>query len=103
DGADTLVIGWGSTYGTIKAAVRRVREQGHAVASTHLHHLNPLPANTGDVVRAYRNVLVPEMNSGQLVKILRAEFLVDAKGYNKVQGIPIFAEELEAEILRLVA
>jgi 2-oxoglutarate ferredoxin oxidoreductase subunit alpha len=103
DGADTLVIGWGSTYGTIRAAVRRVREQGYAVASTHLHHLNPLPANTGDVVRAYRNVLVPEMNSGQLVKILRAEFLVDAKGYNKVQGIPIFAEELEAEILRMIA
>ncbi len=102
DDADTLVIGWGSTFGTVKAAVRRVREQGHAVASVHLHHLNPLPANTGDVLRAYRNVLVPEMNSGQLVKILRAEFLVDAKGYNKVQGVPIFAEELEAEILRMI-
>jgi 2-oxoglutarate/2-oxoacid ferredoxin oxidoreductase subunit alpha len=102
DGADTLVIGWGSTFGTVKAAIRRVREQGHAVASAHLHHLNPLPANTGDVVLAYRNVLVPEMNSGQLVKILRAEFLVDAKGYNKVQGVPIFAEELEAEILRMI-
>jgi 2-oxoglutarate ferredoxin oxidoreductase subunit alpha len=100
-GADTLVLGWGSTYGTVKAAVRRVREQGHNVASAHLKHLCPLPANTGDAVRSFSNVLVPEMNSGQLVRILRAEFLVDAKGYNKVQGVPIFAEELEQEILRM--
>jgi 2-oxoglutarate ferredoxin oxidoreductase subunit alpha len=61
-----------------------------------------LPANTGDVVRAYRNVLVPEMNSGQLVRILRAEFLVDAKSFSKVQGLPIFAEELEQELFRMV-
>jgi 2-oxoglutarate ferredoxin oxidoreductase subunit alpha len=103
EGADTLVLGWGSTYGTVRAAVRRVREQGHRVASAHLRHLSPLPANTGDVVRAYRNVLVPEMNSGQLVRILRAEYLVDAKGFNKVQGLPIFAEELEQELLRIVS
>ena len=102
EGADTLVIGWGSTFGTVKAAVRRVREQGHPIASAHLRHLSPLPANSGDVVRAYRNVLVPEMNSGQLVRILRAEFLVDAKGFSKVQGLPIFAEELEQELLRMV-
>jgi 2-oxoglutarate ferredoxin oxidoreductase subunit alpha len=101
--ADLLVLGWGSTFGTVKAAVRRVREQGHAVASAHLHHMSPLPANIGDVVRAFPKVLVPEMNSGQLVRILRAEFLVDAKGYNKVQGLPIFAEELEHEILRMLA
>ena len=103
DGADTLVLGWGSTFGTVKAAALRVREQGRRVATAHLHHLFPLPANTGDVVRSYRNVLIPEMNSGQLLRILRAEFLVDARGYNKVQGVPIFAEELEQEILRMMA
>ena len=101
--ADLLVLGWGSTYGTIKAAAARVRELGRKVAIAHLYHLSPLPANTGDVVRAYPNVLIPEMNSGQLLKIIRAEFLVDAKGFNKVQGLPLFAEELEQEILRMIA
>ena len=101
--AELLVLGWGSTYGTIKAAATRIRGLGHKVATAHLYHLNPLPPNTGDVVRAYPNVLIPEMNSGHLLMIIRAEFLVDAKGFNKVQGLPIFAEELEKEILRVVA
>jgi 2-oxoglutarate ferredoxin oxidoreductase subunit alpha len=97
--ADLLVLGWGSTYGAIGAAARRVRAAGKNVAVAHLMHLNPLPANTGEVVRRYRTVLVPEMNMGQLAKVIRAEFLVDAKSFTKVQGHPIFAAELEHEIM----
>jgi len=100
EGAELLVLGWGSTYGTITAAVRRVRAEGKKVASAHLHHLNPWPKNTGDVVRSYPKVLIPEMNTGQLLKLIRAEFLVEAEGFNKVQGQPIFAEELANDILR---
>jgi len=100
--AELLVLGWGSTLGTIRAAVRRVREQGAKVASAHLVHLNPFPTNTGDVVRSYRRVLIPEMNLGQLALLIRGRFLVDAVSYTKVQGLPIFAEELEREILRVL-
>ncbi|MCI0634248.1 MAG: 2-oxoacid:acceptor oxidoreductase subunit alpha [Actinobacteria bacterium] len=100
--AEVLVLGWGSTYGTILAAARRVREQGRSVATAHLMHLSPFPANTGEVVKRYRNVLIPEMNSGQLAMLIRAEHLVDAISFSKVQGQPIFAEELEQEILRVM-
>ena len=86
DGAATLVLGWGSTYGPIAAAVRRVRHDGHKVAQAHLHYLNPFPRNTGEVLRRYDKILVPEMNLGQLLKLVRAEFLVDAVGYNRVRG-----------------
>jgi 2-oxoglutarate ferredoxin oxidoreductase subunit alpha len=99
DRAEMLVLGWGSTYGAVKGAVRRVRLQGRKVASAHLRHLNPLPSNTGDVVRSYRKVLIPEVNTGQLSKIIRAEFLVDAISYAKVEGLPIFAEELDEVIV----
>ncbi|TML01321.1 MAG: 2-oxoacid:acceptor oxidoreductase subunit alpha [Actinobacteria bacterium] len=98
--ASLLVLGWGSTYGAIAAAVRRVRAQGKAVASAHLMHLSPLPKNTEDVLRKYPKVLIPEMNMGQLWRILRAEFLVEAELFSKVQGQPIHAAEVEAEILR---
>ena len=98
--AELLVLGWGSSYGTITAAVRRVRHGGRKVASGHLTHLNPLPRNIGEVVRRYAKVLIPEMNTGQLVKIIRAEFLVDADGYSKVQGQPFQTAEIEHEILR---
>jgi 2-oxoglutarate/2-oxoacid ferredoxin oxidoreductase subunit alpha len=100
--AETLVLGWGSTAGTIRAAARRVRAQGHGVATAHLVHLNPLPSNLGEILRGYRKVLIPEMNTGQLSMIVRSRFLVDAIGYNKIQGLPIFAEELEQEILRVL-
>ncbi len=96
--AEVLVLGWGSSFGAIRAAARRIRDRHLKVATAHLEYLNPLPPNTGDVVRAYPRVLIPEMNMGQLSKIIRAEFLVDAIGFNKVQGLPIFADELEAEI-----
>jgi 2-oxoglutarate/2-oxoacid ferredoxin oxidoreductase subunit alpha len=99
EGAELLVLGWGSTYGVIRAAARRVREQGIPLATAHLRSVHPLPSNTGDVVRAFPKVLVPELNSGQLLGILRANFLVDAVGYNKVEGSPILAEELEQGIL----
>jgi 2-oxoglutarate/2-oxoacid ferredoxin oxidoreductase subunit alpha len=98
--ASLLVLGWGSTYGAIAAAVRRVRAQGKKVASAHLMHLSPLPRNTEEVLRKYPKVLIPEMNMGQLWRILRAEFLVEAELFSKVQGQPIHAAEVEAEILR---
>jgi 2-oxoglutarate ferredoxin oxidoreductase subunit alpha len=98
DGADTVVLGWGSTYGPIAAAVRRVRRDGGHVAHAHLHHLNPLPRNTGAVLRSFRRVIVPEMNMGQLVKILRAEFLVDCESFTKVDGLPIFTRDMMEQI-----
>ena len=94
DSARVLVLGWGSTFGPIAAAVRRVRAKGLQVAQAHLRHLNPFPANTGEVLRAYDRVLVPEMNLGQLRTLVRAEFLVDAIGYNQVRGLPFKAAEL---------
>ena len=102
DGADTLVLGWGSTYGAIGAAARRVRAAGRTVATAHLRHLNPFPRNTGEVVRGYEKVLVPEMNLGQLRMLVRSEFLVDAAGYNKVRGRPFRAAELADAITALV-
>ena len=93
--ATVLVLGWGSTYGPIGAGARRVRKLGHAIATVHLRHLNPLPANLGDVLRRYRRVLVPEMNLGQLALLLRAEYLVDVHSYTKVAGLPFRAEELQ--------
>ena len=100
--AELLVLGWGSSLGTIRAATRRVRTAGRKVAVAHLRHLHPFPANTGEVVRAYPKVLIPEMNLGQLAMLIRARFLVDARGFNKVQGLPIVAEELEQEIVRVL-
>ena len=99
EGAEMLVLGWGSTFGAIKGAVRRVRKRGRKVARAHLYHLNPLPRNTAEVVRAYPKILIPETNTGQLVKVIRSEFLVDAQGYTKVEGLPIFAEELDDAIM----
>ncbi len=103
EGAELLVLGWGSTYGVVQAAVRRVRERDIPIATTHLRHLDPLPRNTGEVVGSFPKVLVPEMNTGQLLSMIRAKFLVDAVGYNKVEGLPIFAEELESAILEVLS
>jgi 2-oxoglutarate/2-oxoacid ferredoxin oxidoreductase subunit alpha len=93
--AELLVVGWGSTYGPIGAGARRVRALGHRIATAHLRHLNPMPANLADVLRRYRTVLVPEMNLGQLALLLRAEYLVDVQSYTKVAGLPFRAEELQ--------
>jgi 2-oxoglutarate/2-oxoacid ferredoxin oxidoreductase subunit alpha len=78
-----------------------VRERGVKVATAHLYHLNPFPANTGEVVRRYPKVMIPEMNMGQLSLLIRARYLVDTVDYHKVQGLPIFAEELESEVMRV--
>ncbi|MFC7883710.1 2-oxoacid:acceptor oxidoreductase subunit alpha [Streptomyces sp. NPDC057376] len=94
DGARTLVLGWGSTYGPITAAVRRLRTAGEAVAQAHLRHLNPFPHNLGDVLKRYDKVVVPEMNLGQLATLVRAKYLVDVESYNQVNGMPFKAEQL---------
>ena len=96
--AELLVLGWGSTFGAIVAAVRRVRARGHRVAHAHLVHLHPFPENLGEVLARYRLVLVPEMNLGQLSRLVRAEYLVDARSLSKVQGVPFRAREIEAAI-----
>jgi len=94
EGAELLVLGWGSSEGAIRAGARRAREAGCKVATAHLRHLNPLPSNTGEVLRSYRRVLVPEMNTGQLAQVLRARFLVDVESLSKVQGLPLYAGEI---------
>jgi 2-oxoglutarate ferredoxin oxidoreductase subunit alpha len=94
EGADLLVVSWGGTFGPVHAGVRRVRAEGHAVAHAHLRWLNPFPANLGDVLRSYDRVLVPEMNLGQLLQLIRARYLVDAVGYNRVTGKPFRASEI---------
>ena len=102
DGAEVLVIGWGSTYGAIAAGVQRARARGYRVAQAHLVHLNPFPADLGDVLARYRRVLVPEVNLGQLSRLLRAEYLVDAISFTQVQGIPFRAASMEAAILQQI-
>jgi 2-oxoglutarate ferredoxin oxidoreductase subunit alpha len=93
--ARVLALGWGSTYGPIGAACRRVRAAGMDIAQAHLRHLNPFPANLGKVLSAYDKVVIPEMNLGQLALLLRGRFLVDAISYTKVAGLPFKAEELQ--------
>ena len=100
--ANTLVLSWGGTYGSVAAAVRRVRATGKKVAHAHLRYLNPFPRNTGEILRAYDKVLVPEINLGQLQKLIRAEFLVDATGFNLVRGIPFRAGEVAEAIDAMV-
>jgi len=97
--AEVLVLGWGSTFGSIAAGVRRVRARGLKVAHAHLVHLNPFPANLGEVLASYCTILVPEANLGQLSRMIRAEFLVDARSLSKVQGVPFRAGEIEEAIL----
>ncbi|MEU1122937.1 2-oxoacid:acceptor oxidoreductase subunit alpha [Streptomyces sp. NPDC005899] len=93
-GATTLALGWGSTYGPITAAVRRLRAAGETIAQAHLRHLNPFPKNLGEVLKRYDRVVVPEMNLGQLSSLLRARYLVDVRSYNQVNGMPFKAEQL---------
>jgi 2-oxoglutarate ferredoxin oxidoreductase subunit alpha len=100
--ADLVVVGWGSSYAAILAAVRRVRAQGHKVARIHLRHLNPLPTNLGEVLAGYERVLVPELNRGHLWRLIRQEYLIDAIRYSKVQGQPFKAAEVESKILEVL-
>jgi len=91
---DVLVLGWGSTYGVIKTAVAQLLNEGHSVAHAHLRYVRPFPKNLGQILSNYKTVVIPEINNGQLIKIIRDKYLVDAKSYNKVMGIPITKTEL---------
>jgi 2-oxoglutarate ferredoxin oxidoreductase subunit alpha len=102
DGASFLVVSWGGTWGAATASVRRIRARGMKVAHVHLRHLNPFPRNLGEVLQSYDTVFVPELNMGQLARLLRAEYLVDAHSYTKIAGVPFRAAELEAQILELM-
>lgn len=96
------VVGWGSTSGAIKTVVRELIAEGHDVAHIHLHHINPFPKNLGDLLKGYEKVLIPEMNCGQLVQLIRAKYLVPAIGFSKVQGLPFTTAELKNKILELI-
>jgi 2-oxoglutarate ferredoxin oxidoreductase subunit alpha len=98
DDAELLVLSWGGTYGPVAAGIRRARIDGHSVAHAHLRYLNPFPRNTGEVLRRYEKILVPEINLGQLLKLVRAEYAVDAVGYNRVRGLPFRASEVHEAI-----
>ncbi|HEV7639343.1 MAG TPA: hypothetical protein VGO39_00575 [Gaiellaceae bacterium] len=102
EGADVLVLSWGGTYGPVHAGVRRVRASGGKVAHAHLRWLNPFPANLGDLLKSYDRVLIPEMNLGQLLQLIRARYLVDAVGYNRVTGKPFKAGEINDAIEALL-
>jgi 2-oxoglutarate/2-oxoacid ferredoxin oxidoreductase subunit alpha len=102
DGGKLLVLGWGSTYGSIREAVQRCRDRGLEVSHAHLRYLNPFPANLGDVLKRFDRVLVPELNLGQLVKMLRSTYLVPAESLPKVQGQPFKIAELEDKIRQLL-
>jgi 2-oxoglutarate ferredoxin oxidoreductase subunit alpha len=95
---DLLVVGWGGTYGAIKTAVTRQQKKGNSVSHLHLRYLNPMPKNVGEVLTRFKRILVPEINLGQLVKVLRSDFLVPATGFNRVRGLPFNSAELEREI-----
>jgi 2-oxoglutarate ferredoxin oxidoreductase subunit alpha len=97
---DVLILGWGSTYGVIKTAVEELLLKGHSVAHAHLRYMRPFPRNLGNILSNYKTVLVPEINNGQLIKIIRDKYLVDAKGYNKIMGVPITKAELTEEITK---
>src|SRR5207237_9907834 len=96
--AHLLLVGSGSTSGAITAALRAQRDKGRRIGHVHLRHLNPLPRNLGDLMKRYKTVVVPEMNMGQLLWVLRAKYLVDAQGFNKIQGKPFKQSEIEAKI-----
>lgn len=98
DKGKVLVLGWGSTYGAIKSAVAELQDQGKSVAHAHIRYVRPFPKNLGDLLKNYETILIPEINNGQLIKIIRDQFLVDAKGYNKIKGVPLTKGELVEEI-----
>jgi 2-oxoglutarate ferredoxin oxidoreductase subunit alpha len=102
DKGDLLVLGWGSTYGAIRQAVTELQQEGRKVAHAHLRWLNPLPADLGDILARYRAVLIPEINMGQLVRIIRAEYMVPAVSYPKIQGRPFKVSELKARCEKIL-
>lgn len=100
--ADVLLLGWGSTYGAIAAGARRLRALGKKVAHLHLRHLNPFPANLGDVLKNYETIVIPEINLGQLSKLIRAKYLIEVNSFTKVQGVPFKAAEIEKYVLNMI-
>lgn len=103
DGGDLLVLGWGSTYGVIKSAVAELQLAGYRVSHAHIRYLRPFPRNLGALIRNFRQVLIPEINNGQLIRIIRDKYLIDAKGFNKIMGVPITKGELTAVIRKMLA
>ncbi len=99
---DLLVLGWGSTYGSIKSAVSEARAKGHSVSQAHLRYVNPFPKNLGEILYRFKNVLIPEINNGQLIKLIRAKYLVPAIGYNVIKGLPLRSEEIEHKIYSIL-
>lgn len=102
ESGELVVVGWGSTFGCIRTSVRELNNQGHNIAQVHLRYLNPFPKNLGDILKNYKKVLVPEINNGQLVKILRDKYLIDAIPFNKIQGLPFNTVEMKAKILEVL-
>jgi 2-oxoglutarate ferredoxin oxidoreductase subunit alpha len=102
DKGKVLVLGWGSTFGAIKSAVLQLQAEGHAVSHAHIRYLRPFPKNLGEIIKNFDQVLIPEINNGQLVKIIRDQYLVDAKAYNKVMGVPITKGELVDTIRKML-
>jgi 2-oxoglutarate ferredoxin oxidoreductase subunit alpha len=102
DKGKLLVLGWGSTYGSIKTAVKEAIAEGYDVAHAQIKYLNPFPENLESVLRNYEKVLIPEINNGQLIKIIRDKFLIDAKGLNKIKGLPFSAEEIKNKIIEMI-
>jgi 2-oxoglutarate ferredoxin oxidoreductase subunit alpha len=103
DKGKILVLGWGSTYGAIKSAVAELQSKGHAISHAHLRYIRPFPRNLGEIIRNFDTILIPEINNGQLIKIIRDVYFVDAKGYNKIMGIPITKTELVMKLEEMVA
>jgi 2-oxoglutarate ferredoxin oxidoreductase subunit alpha len=102
ESGDVLVIGWGGTYGALATAVQRLRRKGLKVSHAHLRYMNPMPRNTGDVLKRFKQILVPELNAGQLRVLLRDRFLVDAVGLNKIQGRPFLVSEIEQKVEQML-
>lgn len=98
DKGKVLVIGWGSTYGTIKSALSDLHAEGKSISHVHIRHLRPFPKNLGEIIKNFNHIVIPEINNGQLIKIIREQYLVDAKGYNKIMGVPITKTELVEEL-----
>ncbi|MEO9211463.1 MAG: 2-oxoglutarate ferredoxin oxidoreductase subunit alpha, partial [Ginsengibacter sp.] len=98
-----LILGWGSTYGAIKSAVAELITEGESVAHTHLRYIRPFPRNLGDILKKFDQVLIPELNNGQLIRIIRDQYLIDAKGINKIMGIPFAKQEIKDEVKKMLA
>jgi 2-oxoglutarate ferredoxin oxidoreductase subunit alpha len=97
-----LLLGWGSTYGAIKSAAMQLQAEGHAVSHAHIRYMRPFPKNLAEILKNFEHVLIPEINNGQLVKIIRDQYFIDAKAYNKIMGIPITKMELVTEVKKML-